>query len=92
MELELARWWLWQFPLLALVGTGAHLAVSGSQTLLHYGLGHHRLGGAFFRNHIRFHHTYYAKGHLVSAAYRAEEQLLANAQIKLVLTNLMLSL
>jgi sterol desaturase/sphingolipid hydroxylase (fatty acid hydroxylase superfamily) len=73
MELELARWWLWQFPLLALVGIGAHLTVSGSQTLLHYGLGHHRVGGTFFRNHIRFHHTYYAKGHLVSAAYRAEE-------------------
>jgi hypothetical protein len=27
----------------------------------------------FLRNHIRFHYAYYAKGHLVSRDYRAEE-------------------
>ena len=73
MMLELARWSLWELPLFALIAISAHLVVSGSQTLLHYSLGHHRLGGVFFRNHIRFHHTYYARGHLVSSAYRGDE-------------------
>src|SRR5579884_3256325 len=73
MLLELVRWSIRELPLFALVAVGTHLRVSGSQTLLHYGLGHHRVGGVFFRNHIRFHHTYYAKGHLVSRDYRAEE-------------------
>jgi len=73
MIVELARWSMWQLPLFALTAIGAHLVVSGSQTLLHYSLGHHRLGGVFFRNHIRFHHTYYARGHLVSPIYRGTE-------------------
>ena len=72
MTLELMRRSLLELPLLALIAVGAHLVMSGSQTLLHYSLGHHRLGGAFFRNHIRFHHAIYAKGHLVSARYRAD--------------------
>jgi len=67
MMLELAQRCLSELPLFALVAIGAHLVVSASQTLLHYGLGHHRVGGAFFRNHIRFHHTYYSRGHLVVA-------------------------
>lgn len=50
-----------------------HLIISFAQTLMHSKLGHHRLGGRFFRNHITFHHTYYAKDHLVSATYLAEE-------------------
>jgi hypothetical protein len=33
---------------------------------MHYKLGHHPMGGKFFRNHINFHHTYYSKDHLVS--------------------------
>jgi hypothetical protein len=70
MMVELVQWSLWQLPLLALIAIGAHFVVSGSQTLLHYSLGHHRLGGIFFRNHIKFHHTYYARGHLVSSNYR----------------------
>ena len=51
----------------------AHLVMSGGQTLFHYGLGHHRMGGVLFRNHIRFHHRYYARGRLVSPTYRGEE-------------------
>jgi hypothetical protein len=43
--------------------------VSSSQTFLHYGLGHHRLGGRLFRNHIGYHHTYYARGRLVYSTY-----------------------
>lgn len=73
MMVELVRWSLSKLPLFALTAISAHLVVSSSQTLLHYGLGHHRLGGVFFRNHIRFHHTYYARGHLVSPTYRGTE-------------------
>ena len=73
MMLQLAVWSVSELPLFAVTAMGTHLVVSASQTLFHYGLGHHRLGGVFFRNHIRFHHTYYAKGHLVSSTYRGEE-------------------
>lgn len=73
MTVELARWPVSELPLYTLTALGAHLVVSGSQTLMHYGLGHRRLGGTFFRNHIRFHHTYYAKGRLVSSTYRSDE-------------------
>jgi hypothetical protein len=37
--------------------------MSFAQTLMHYKLGHHPMGGKFFRNHINFHHTYYSKDH-----------------------------
>jgi sterol desaturase/sphingolipid hydroxylase (fatty acid hydroxylase superfamily) len=47
--------------------------MSCSQTMLHYWLGHRRVGGVFFRNHINFHHRYYARGHLASAAYKGQE-------------------
>jgi len=67
------RWCLSELPLFILTAICTHLVVSSSQTLFHYSLGHHRIGGAFYRNHIKFHHTYYAKGHLVSSTYRGEE-------------------
>jgi sterol desaturase/sphingolipid hydroxylase (fatty acid hydroxylase superfamily) len=70
---EWARWFLLELPLFVLAATCTHLVVSSSQTLFHYGLGHHRLGGIFYRNHIRFHHAYYARGHLVSSAYRGDK-------------------
>jgi multisubunit Na+/H+ antiporter MnhG subunit len=73
MMFDLARWSLWDPALFALTAISTHLVVSGSQTLLHCGLGHHRFGGVFFRNHIQFHHTYYARGHLVSSTYRGDE-------------------
>jgi len=62
-----------EFLLLMLTAVCTHLVMSCGQTLLHYGLGHRRLGCALYRNHIRFHHTYYARGHLVSPTYRGEE-------------------
>jgi hypothetical protein len=40
--------------------------MSFAQTLMHYKLGHHPIGGKFFRNHINFHHRYYSKDHLLS--------------------------
>lgn len=66
MMVEVTRWSLTELPLFVLTAVCAHLVMSGGQTLFHYGLGHGRLGGVFFRRHIRFHHGYYARGHLVS--------------------------
>jgi sterol desaturase/sphingolipid hydroxylase (fatty acid hydroxylase superfamily) len=67
------RWFLLQLPLLVLTIICTHFVMSCGQTLMHFLLGHRRLGGNFFRNHIRFHHAYYAKGHLASATYRGAE-------------------
>src|SRR5438874_4789325 len=47
----------------------AHLLMSLWQTLFHRYLGHSRLGGRFFKNHIQFHHVHYAGDHLVSTRY-----------------------
>jgi sterol desaturase/sphingolipid hydroxylase (fatty acid hydroxylase superfamily) len=60
------HWSLIEIPLLAGTMAGTHLTMSCGQTLMHYWLGHHRIGGTLFRNHINFHHARYAKGHLVS--------------------------
>jgi sterol desaturase/sphingolipid hydroxylase (fatty acid hydroxylase superfamily) len=60
-------------PLLVITAAATHLVMSFAQTLMHYKLGHHPIGGKFFRNHINFHHTYYAKDHLVSAKYLGDE-------------------
>jgi len=47
--------------------------MSFAQTLMHYKLGHHPMGGKFFRNHINFHHAHYSKDHLVSRTYLGDE-------------------
>src|ERR1700686_2720414 len=47
----------------------AHFVMSLGQTLFHRYLGHRRLGGRFFKNHIQFHHAHYAGNHLVSTHY-----------------------
>jgi sterol desaturase/sphingolipid hydroxylase (fatty acid hydroxylase superfamily) len=73
MMVEVMRWSLSELPLLILTAVCAHLVMSGGQTLFHYGLGHRRLGGAFYRNHIKFHHRYYARGNLVSATSHADD-------------------
>jgi len=70
---EWAQWFMLAVPLYVLTAVCTHLVVSSGQTLFHYGLGHHRIGGIFYRNHIRFHHTHYAKGHLVSSSHRRNE-------------------
>ena len=62
-----------EVPLFALTAACTHLVMSCSQTLLHRWLGHRRLGGVFFRNHINFHHAYYRKGHLASTTYQGDE-------------------
>ena len=47
----------------------AHLLMSLGQTLSHRYLGHSRLGGRFFQNHIQFHHVHYAGDHVISNHY-----------------------
>ena len=57
-------WWSehpFEFPLLLLTAVFIHLLMSFSQTLMHYVLGHRRLGGMFYRNHIHYHHVNYSK-------------------------------
>lgn len=73
MMVEVTRWSLTELPWFVLTAVCAHLVMSGGQTLFHYGLGHRRLGGVFFRNHIRFHHRYYARGNLVSPTQPADD-------------------
>ena len=60
-------------PLYVLTAVVTHLVVSFGQTLLHYKLGHHPRGRKMFSNHINFHHTHYAKDHLVSKVYLDNE-------------------
>lgn len=62
-----------QLLIYLVVALGTHLLVSFAQTLLHYKLGHHPRGRKLFRNHINFHHTHYAKDHLVSQTYLGNE-------------------
>jgi sterol desaturase/sphingolipid hydroxylase (fatty acid hydroxylase superfamily) len=58
-----------ELSLIFVTAAATHLVVSFFQTLMHSKLGHHAIGGKFFRNHINFHHTNYSKDHLVSATY-----------------------
>ena len=60
-------------PLILVTAITTHLVMSFAQTVMHYKLGHHSMGGNFFRNHINFHHTYYSRDHLVSPTYLGEE-------------------
>src|SRR5258708_29315471 len=58
-----------EIPLLFLTAVVTHLFISLSQTVMHYGLGHRRLGGLFFRNHLHYHQVHYLKDHLVSPVH-----------------------
>src|SRR5665213_4295018 len=60
-----------ELPLFLITIIATHLIMSFAQTLMHYKLGHHPMGGRFFRNHINFHHACYSKDHLVSRTYLA---------------------
>jgi hypothetical protein len=62
-----------ELALFLMTAVATHLVMSFAQTLMHYKLGHHPIGGKFFRNHINFHHTYYSKDHLVSRTYLGDE-------------------
>ena len=71
--LQMASWLFPEVPLFFVTALATHLVMSFGQTLMHSKLGHHRMGGKLFRNHINFHHTYYSKDHLVSRTYLGEE-------------------
>lgn len=60
-------------PLLATTALATHLVMSFAQTLMHYKLGHHPMGGKFFRNHMNFHHAYYTKDHMASQTYLGDK-------------------
>jgi hypothetical protein len=62
-----------ELALILMTAVATHLVMSFAQTLMHYKLGHHSMGGKFFRNHINFHHTYYSQDHLVSRTYLGDE-------------------
>ena len=51
------------------IATAAYLVMSLGQTLFHRYLGHRRLGGTFFRNHVHFHHAQYSGDHVVSVPH-----------------------
>jgi sterol desaturase/sphingolipid hydroxylase (fatty acid hydroxylase superfamily) len=70
---QTAPWLLRQLPLFLVTAVATHLVMSFAQTLMHRRLAHHPRGGLLFRNHIRFHHTYYCKDHLVSRTYLGDE-------------------
>ena len=72
--------WLVQFRFLVLtlslflvMAVATHLVMSFGQTLIHYKVAHHPMGGTIFRNHINFHHTHYSDDHLVSLTYLGDE-------------------
>ena len=67
--LQSSPWLLTQLLLFVVTAAVTHLVVSLGQTLMHYILGHHPIGGTLFHNHINFHHTFYSKDHLVSQTY-----------------------
>jgi hypothetical protein len=43
-----------EVSLILVTAVATHLVMSFAQTLMHYKLGHHPMGGKFFRNHIHF--------------------------------------
>jgi hypothetical protein len=66
-------WLLPKLPLIVLTVVATHLVMSVTQTLMHHHLGHRAWGGKLYRNHVNFHHAYYAKDHLVSLVYLGDE-------------------
>jgi sterol desaturase/sphingolipid hydroxylase (fatty acid hydroxylase superfamily) len=62
--LSLARFLLYGF-----IAMTAHFLMSLGQTVFHRYLGHRRLGGRFFKNHMQFHHAHYSGNHVVSTHY-----------------------
>ena len=62
-----------KLSLFLMTAVATHMVMSFGQTLLHYKVAHHPIGGKLFRNHINFHHTHYADDHLVSRTYLGNE-------------------
>jgi hypothetical protein len=66
---QASLWLVMQLPLYVATAVATHLVMSLGQTLMHYQLGHHPMGGKLFHNHISFHHAQYSSDHLVSQTY-----------------------
>ena len=62
-----------KLSLFLMTAAATHLVMSFGQTLIHYKIAHHPMGGTFFRNHIKFHHIHYSGDHLVSRRYLGDE-------------------
>jgi hypothetical protein len=62
-----------KLSLFLVTAIAAHLTMSFGQTLIHYKVAHHPMGGRIFRNHLDFHHTHYAADHLVSGTYLGDQ-------------------
>jgi len=62
-----------KLSLFLMTAVATHLVMSFGQTLIHYKVAHHPMGGKIFRNHINFHHTHYSAAHLVSRTYLGNE-------------------
>jgi hypothetical protein len=59
--------------LFLVTAVATHLVMSFGQTLIHYRVAHHPMGGKIYRNHNNFHHTHYSDDHLVSQTYLGDE-------------------
>jgi len=59
--------------LFLVTAVATHLVMSFGQTLIHYKIAHHPMGGKIFRNRVNFHHTHYSDAHLVSRTYLGDE-------------------
>jgi hypothetical protein len=64
---------LLELSLLLLTALATHLVMSFGQTLIHYRIAHHPMGGRIFLNHMNFHHVHYSGDHLVSGRYLGDE-------------------
>src|ERR1022692_2248296 len=62
-----------KLSLFLMTALATHLVMSFGQTLIHYKVAHHSMGGKFFSNHINFHHAHYSDAHLVSRTYLVDE-------------------
>ncbi len=62
-----------KLSLFLVTAVGTHLTMSFGQTLIHYKVAHHPMGGKIYRNHLNFHHTHYSDDHLVSGTYLGDE-------------------
>ncbi len=62
-----------KLSLFLVTAVATHLVMSFGQTLIHYKVAHHPMGGKIYRNHLDFHHTHYSEDHLVSGTYLGDE-------------------
>jgi hypothetical protein len=62
-----------KLSLFLVTAAATHLVMSFGQTLIHYKVAHHPMGGKIFRDHINFHHTHYSDAHLISRTYLGDE-------------------